>query len=35
MNMGQTLAVDATLCRESHQPFVFPGPAVQWNGSPT
>jgi len=32
MNMGQTLAVYATLCRYSGQPFVFPGSAVQWNG---
>ncbi|MBN3846827.1 MULTISPECIES: SDR family oxidoreductase [Burkholderiaceae] len=32
MNMGQTLAVYATLCRHSGQPFVFPGSAAQWNG---
>jgi nucleoside-diphosphate-sugar epimerase len=31
MNMGLTLAVYATLCRESGQPFIFPGSAVQWN----
>ena len=31
MNMGLTLAVYATLCRESGQPFVFPGSATQWN----
>ncbi|MFD4838829.1 SDR family oxidoreductase [Achromobacter sp. NPDC058515] len=32
MNMGQTLAVYATLCRRTGQPFVFPGSAAQWNG---
>ncbi|WP_322101466.1 SDR family oxidoreductase [Paraburkholderia sp. J41] len=32
MNMGQTLAVYATLCRHSGEPFVFPGSAAQWNG---
>ena len=32
MNMGTTLAVYATLCRETGRPFVFPGSAVQWNG---
>jgi nucleoside-diphosphate-sugar epimerase len=32
MNMGVTLAVYATLCKESGQPFVFPGSATQWNG---
>jgi nucleoside-diphosphate-sugar epimerase len=31
MNMGQTLAVYATLCRESGQPFIFPGSREQWN----
>jgi nucleoside-diphosphate-sugar epimerase len=31
MNMGQTLAVYATLCRHTGQPFVFPGSATQWN----
>ncbi len=31
MNMGTTLAVYATLCREAGRPFVFPGSAVQWN----
>jgi nucleoside-diphosphate-sugar epimerase len=30
MNMGVTLAVYATLCKESGQPFVFPGSAAQW-----
>jgi nucleoside-diphosphate-sugar epimerase len=32
MNMGVTLAVYATICRETGQPFVFPGSATQWNG---
>jgi nucleoside-diphosphate-sugar epimerase len=32
MNMGTTLAVYATLCRESGRPFRFPGSAAQWNG---
>jgi nucleoside-diphosphate-sugar epimerase len=32
MNMGTTLAVYASLCRESGRPFVFPGSAAQWNG---
>jgi nucleoside-diphosphate-sugar epimerase len=32
MNMGVTLAVYATLCKQSGQPFVFPGSATQWNG---
>jgi nucleoside-diphosphate-sugar epimerase len=32
MNMGTTLAVYATLCRETGQPFTFPGSAAQWNG---
>lgn len=32
MNMGQTLAVYATLCKETGQPFVFPGSEAQWNG---
>jgi nucleoside-diphosphate-sugar epimerase len=32
MNMGSTLAVYATLCRELGRPFVFPGSAVQWGG---
>ncbi|UPO77073.1 SDR family oxidoreductase [Arthrobacter sp. Helios] len=31
MNMGQTLAVQATLCRELGLPFVFPGSHTQWN----
>src|SRR3954471_17009543 len=32
MNMGVTLAVYATICREAGRLFVFPGSAVQWNG---
>jgi nucleoside-diphosphate-sugar epimerase len=32
MNMGVTLAVYATLCRETGRPFLFPGSAMQWNG---
>ncbi|WP_062120909.1 SDR family oxidoreductase [Aureimonas sp. AU40] len=32
MNMGTTLAVYATLCRERGRPFRFPGSAAQWNG---
>jgi nucleoside-diphosphate-sugar epimerase len=31
MNMGQTLAVYASLCRESGEPFIFPGSNEQWN----
>ena len=31
MNMGVTLAVYATLCKESGQPFVYPGSPKQWN----
>jgi nucleoside-diphosphate-sugar epimerase len=32
MNMGSTLAVYASICRETGRPFRFPGSAVQWNG---
>jgi hypothetical protein len=32
MNMGQNLAIYATLSRHTGQPFVFPRSAVQWNG---
>ncbi len=32
MNMGVTLAVYATICRATGQPFRFPGSAMQWNG---
>ncbi len=31
MNMGVTLAVYATICRETGQQFVFPGSHLQWN----
>ncbi|MBS4074884.1 SDR family oxidoreductase [Ameyamaea chiangmaiensis] len=31
MNMGTTLAVYASLCRETGLPFVFPGSPTQWN----
>jgi nucleoside-diphosphate-sugar epimerase len=31
MNMGVTLAVYASLCRERGEPFVFPGSHEQWN----
>jgi nucleoside-diphosphate-sugar epimerase len=32
MNMGMTLAVQASLCRARGLPFAFPGNEVQWNG---
>jgi len=32
MNMGTTLAVYATICRETGRPFTFPGSTAQWNG---
>jgi nucleoside-diphosphate-sugar epimerase len=32
MNMGTTLAVYATLCRETGRPFTFPGSPAQWTG---
>jgi nucleoside-diphosphate-sugar epimerase len=32
MNMGVTLAVYAALCKQTGQPFAFPGSATQWNG---
>jgi nucleoside-diphosphate-sugar epimerase len=32
MNMGTTLAVYASLCRETGRPFTFPGSAAQWSG---
>jgi nucleoside-diphosphate-sugar epimerase len=32
MNMGVTLAVYATICRETGRPFQFPGSGAQWNG---
>ena len=31
MNMGVTLAVYATLCREQGEPFIYPGSHEQWN----
>lgn len=31
MNMGTTLAVYATICRETGRPFSFPGSPVQWD----
>ncbi|QJD80694.1 SDR family oxidoreductase [Spirosoma rhododendri] len=32
MNMGTTLAVYATICRERGQPFRWPGSKAQWEG---
>jgi nucleoside-diphosphate-sugar epimerase len=32
MNMGTTLAVYATICKETGRPFRFPGVDTQWNG---
>lgn len=32
MNMGQTLAVYASMCKQNNQPFIFPGSEAQWNG---
>ncbi|GAA4488142.1 SDR family oxidoreductase [Gluconacetobacter asukensis] len=32
MNMGTTLAVYASICRETGRPFVFPGSPAQWHG---
>ena len=32
MNMGQTLAAYAAVCREQDRPFVFPGSQTQWDG---
>lgn len=32
MNMGTTLAVYASICKETGKPFHFPGSAAQWNG---
>jgi nucleoside-diphosphate-sugar epimerase len=31
MNMGVTLAVYASLCRKTGEPFTFPGSSFQWN----
>ena len=32
MNMGTTLAVCASICKETGRPFQFPGSGAQWNG---
>ncbi|WP_345954802.1 SDR family oxidoreductase [Mucilaginibacter sp. PAMB04168] len=32
MNLGTTLAVYATICKETGRPFIWPGSAAQWNG---
>ena len=32
MNMGVTLAVYASICKETGAPFIWPGSAAQWNG---
>lgn len=32
MNMGSTLAVYASICKETGRPFRFPGSAAQWEG---
>lgn len=32
MNLGTTLAVYATICKETGRPFRWPGSAAQWNG---
>jgi nucleoside-diphosphate-sugar epimerase len=32
MNMGTTLAVYASICKESGRPFQWPGSQAQWNG---
>ncbi|RZM25117.1 MAG: NAD-dependent epimerase/dehydratase family protein, partial [Pedobacter sp.] len=32
MNMGTTLAVYASICKETGRKFKFPGSAAQWNG---
>ncbi|RZK13077.1 MAG: SDR family oxidoreductase [Flavobacterium sp.] len=32
MNMGTTLAVYASICKEKGRPFIWPGSAAQWNG---
>lgn len=33
MNMGTTLAVYASICKETGRPFVFPGSSIQYNGA--
>lgn len=32
MNMGTTLAVYASICKQMGRPFIWPGSAAQWNG---
>lgn len=32
MNMGTTLAVYATICKETGRKFIWPGSSAQWNG---
>lgn len=32
MNMGSTLAVYASICKQEGLPFIWPGSAAQWNG---
>jgi nucleoside-diphosphate-sugar epimerase len=32
MNMGTTLAVYASICKEKNQPFIWPGSKAQWEG---
>ena len=32
MNLGTTLAIYASICKETGQPFTWPGSAAQWNG---
>ncbi|MBE5319681.1 SDR family oxidoreductase [Pedobacter sp. MR2016-19] len=32
MNMGTTLAVYASICKETGRPFIWPGSAAQWSG---
>lgn len=32
MNLGTTLAVYASICKETGRPFQFPGSKAQWNG---
>jgi len=32
MNMGTTLAVYASICKETGRPFQYPGSQAQWNG---
>lgn len=32
MNMGTTLAIYASICKETGRKFVFPGLSAQWNG---